>query len=269
MKFKLFLCGLVAATTLFSCQKDDITFDSNKKGQVKLKFDNIVGGKTLKLNSTEYTNSSNEKFKIDLMKYYVSNVKLTDDKGQVYVVPKKESFFLIDAEKTESLFPKFEAPEGNYTKLEFTLGIDQETSKSTAENRTGVLDIATSGMYWSWNSGYIFFKMEGTSDASPNKDKRFAYHIGLFGGYDKPTKNNIKEISIDLNKAGSATVKQGFSSDIHLLCDVGRALDGPNKISIAKNPVVMVSGPNEEIANNYAGMFTHDHTHNQQKLSNE
>ncbi len=269
MNIKLFLCCLLVGSTLFSCQKNDITYDQNKKGSVKLKFDHIVSGKTLQLKTGEYSNSFNERYKIDILKYYISNIKLTNDQGKVFILPKKESFFLIDAEKPSSLFPMFEVPEGNYTQLQFILGIDEETSKSPAEDRTGVLDIATSGMYWGWNSGYIFFKMEGTSDAVPNDRKRFAYHIGLFGGYDKPTKNNIKTINLDLSKAGSAQVKAGFSSDIHLLVDIGQTLDGTNKMSIAKNPMVMVSGPNDLIADNYKDMFTHDHTHNQQKLPNE
>ncbi len=271
MKANLILCSLMAVLTLFSCQKDNIEFDNNKTGQLKLKFDHIVNGKTLTLKNSQYSNSFKEPYNIDLLKYYVSNIKLTDDKGKVYTVPKKESFFLIDASNSESLFPKFKIPEGNYTNLEFILGVDSATSVLPKEDRTGVLDIEGNDMYWSWNSGYIFFKMEGESPASKNANKRYAYHIGLFGGYDpaKPTKNNLRTISIELKKAGIATVQEGLSSDIHLMVDLGKVMDGPNKIKINEFSTVMVSGPNDLIANNYSGMFTHDHTHNFQKIANE
>ncbi|WP_156308454.1 MbnP family protein [Sphingobacterium endophyticum] len=271
MKANLILCSLMAVFTLFSCQKDNIEFDNNKTGQLKLKFDHIVNGKTLTLKNSQYSNSFKETYNIDLLKYYVSNIKLTDDKGKVYTVPKKESFFLIDASNSESLFPKFKIPEGNYTKLEFILGVDSATSVLPKEDRTGVLDIEGNDMYWSWNSGYIFFKMEGESSASKNANKRYAYHIGLFGGYDpsKPTKNNLRTVALDLKKAGIATVQEGLSSDIHLMVDLGQVLDGPNKIKINEFSTVMVSGPNDLIANNYSGMFTHDHTHNFQKIANE
>ena len=61
--------------------------------------------------------------------------------------------------------------------------------------RTGVLDPSGAGadMYWTWNSGYIFFKMEGTSPAATGMGNSFMYHIGGFGGYSAPTINNIKQ----------------------------------------------------------------------------
>lgn len=269
MNIKFLMASLLLVATLFSCSKEDIKYENNKDGQLKLKFDHIVGGKSLVLNDYTYSNNSNEQFNVELVRYYVSNIKLTNEKGEEYALPKKESYFLIDAADKASLFPKFNIPEGKYINLEFVLGVDSITNTLPVEERTGALDISKHGMYWSWNSGYIFFKMEGTSPASTSTDKKFRYHIGLFGGYDKPTKNNVKTIKIDLRKAGAAEVKENLSSDIHLMVDLGKVFDADNKISIAKNSTVMVSGPNDLIAANYASMFTHDHTHNFQKLSNE
>ncbi|MVZ65062.1 hypothetical protein GQF61_04305 [Sphingobacterium sp. DK4209] len=263
------MLSLVATVTLFSCAKDDITYENNKSGQLKIKFDHIVGGKSLVLNDYNYSNNSGEQFNVENLKYFVSNIQLSNDRGEVYTVPKKESYFLIDAENKPSLQPKIQVPEGKYTKLQFVLGLDSLTNTLPVEERTGVLDIAKNGMYWSWNSGYIFFKMEGNSSASTTADKKFRYHIGLFGGYDKPTKNNIKTIQVDLSPAGAAEVKENLSSDIHLMVDLSKVFDGKNKISIATNSTVMVTGPNDKIAENYSEMFRHDHTHNFQKINNE
>lgn len=271
MNFRFLICSLMAVLTLISCKKENLEYNVNNTGQLKLKFDHIINGKTLVLGTSQHSNSFQEHFTIDILKYYVSNIKLTNDKGVEFILPKKESFFLIDATNNESLFPRFNVPEGNYTKLEFVLGVDSLTSVSPKEERTGILDIEDNDMYWSWNSGYIFFKMEGESPAANTANKRYAYHIGLFGGYDKenPTKNNIRTISIDLSKAGSATVQKDLSSDIHLMVDIGKVMDGTNKIKISEYSSVMVSGPNNLIADNYSEMFTHDHTHNFQKISNE
>lgn len=270
MNLKHTLAGLMLLATLFSCSKDNETnFNADKQGQVKLKFDNIVGGKTLVLSSYNYSNGSNEQFNIETLKYFISNIKLTNNKGEIYTVPKKDAYFLVDASKQASLFPTVKVPEGKYQKLEFTLGLDKETNILPLEERTGILDISANDMYWGWNTGYIFFKMEGNSPVSTAKDKKFRYHIGLFGGDKTPTKDNVKVIQVDLTAAGAAEVKENLSSDIHLMVDLGKVFDGPNKISIATNSTVMVGGPNDLIANNYAGMFRHDHTHNFQKLSNE
>ena len=262
---KIIFIAAAFATLLASCSKET-TFDTATTGKVKIKFDHIAHGKNLVLDTELYTNNSNETYSISMLKYYISNIKLTKTNGDIYEVPQNDSYFLVDESKIESLQPTFDAPEGEYIALEFNLGIDSNTNVQPLEGRLGVLDIANNDMYWSWNSGYIFFKMEGSSEASTSQDKKFRYHIGLFGGMNSPTVNNNKIIKLDLNAAGTAKVQQNLSADIHLITDVGTLFNGTTKISLAANPTVMVTGPNQEIANNYATMFTHDHTHNYQKL---
>jgi hypothetical protein len=117
-------------------------------------------------------------------------------------------------------------------------------------------------MYWSWNSGYIFFKMEGGSAASTQVNKIFQYHIGLFGGYATATLNNLKNISLDLTTRGVAKVKTGKSPNVHLLVDVLKMFNGATNVSIASNSVVMASPYSATVANNYQYMFQHDHTEN-------
>lgn len=264
---KIILAIVCVAGLLSSCDtSNDIVIDNSKFGQLKIKFDHIVGSKKLVLNDYNYSNKSNETYNITLLKYFVSNIKLTKLNGEVYIVPKEESFFLLDAENEISLSPKLLIPEGEYRSLEFNLGVDSLTNTLPVEQRTGVLDIAENGMYWAWNSGYIHFKLEGNSPQANNANQSFKYHIGLFGGYDTPTVNNNQKIMIDLSKSGISKVQENLSSDIHLMVDIGKIFDGKNTISIQQNPVVMTSGPHVLLADNYATMFTHDHTHNFQKL---
>jgi hypothetical protein len=121
------------------------------------------------------------------------------------------------------------------------------------------------GMYWGWNSGYIFFKMEGASAAAPvdpSGQHKFRYHIGGFGGYSAATINNIKTITIDLNAGGIPKVRQGREANVHLMVDVLKLFNGTTNISIATNPTVMFSDFSVKVANNYASMFSHDHTEN-------
>jgi len=35
-------------------------------------------------------------------------------------------------------------------------------------------------MFWTWNSGYIMAKLEGTSPVSSQPNNKFEYHIGGF-----------------------------------------------------------------------------------------
>jgi hypothetical protein len=129
-------------------------------------------------------------------------------------------------------------------------------------HRTGVLDPSGAGadMYWGWNSGYIFFKMEGLSAASSMGD--YMYHIGGFGGYSSATINNIKKITLDLTTRGVPQVKSGKETNIHLMVDVLKMFNGSSNVSIAANSMVMFDPYSTTIADNYANMIRHDHTEN-------
>lgn len=253
-----------------ACGRTEIPeIDETKAGQLSVEFDNIVGNRTLQLNTANYVNALGETFNISLLQYYVSNFKFTNDRGEEYVVPQDSSYFLILGDDRSSRFALMDVPEGNYTKVSFILGVDSARSTMPVEYRQGVLDPTGGhhgalGMYWGWNSGYIFFKMEGTSATINGTDNKFRYHIGLYGGYDSssPTLNNIKEVTLNLNEGGIAQVRGGYRSNIHLLVDVMEVFDGEQPISLAANPTVMVSDFSAVVANNYSNMFYHDHTEN-------
>lgn len=253
---------LSIAFVFFSCKKETVPeYNGNVKSTLSVEFDNIAGGADLALNSGTYTNASGETFTVTKLKYYVSNFVLINNNGDVYTVPQDSAYFLIDESNEAAHEAVLHVPEGAYKTLSFTLGIDSVRNTLPVARRTGVLDPAAYGadMYWSWNSGYIFFKMEGTSPASADG---FTYHIGGFGGYSSATINNIKNITLDLSERGMPQVKAGKETNIHLMADVLKVFDGATRISIKDNPNVMFSPFSVNVANNYATMFRHDHTEN-------
>ncbi|WP_232516212.1 MbnP family protein [Chitinophaga caeni] len=259
---------LLLSTAIVSCKKDDPEFQQENMATLSIEFDNIVGGQNLVLDNSTYTNSSGEKYTVNLLKYFISNIKVTKANGDEYTVPQDSSYFLINEADPETRFAKVNVPEGEYTQLTFTLGVDSLRNTMDISKRTGVLDPAgemAEGMYWTWNSGYIFFKMEGSSDAAPadpTGQHKFRYHIGGFGGYDAPTINNIKTITIDLTQGGVPKVRSGREANIHLMVDISKVFSGNTTLSIAANPTVMFSAFSVNIADNYAAMFHHDHTEN-------
>ncbi|GAB3017508.1 hypothetical protein GCM10027051_22940 [Niabella terrae] len=248
---------------LFSCTKDkDIDFDNTQKGTLTVEFDNIVGDADLQLNTARYINSSSEEFSVTKLKYYVSNFEFTRNDGSVYIVPPDSSYFLIDESVASSHRPQFRLPEGKYSSLSFIVGVDSLRSTSDISERTGVLDPAGEGgdMYWGWNSGYIFLKLEGGYGAG--LQQQYMYHIGGFGGYNAPTINNIKTIRLNLTARGMPQVTEGNRANIHLMVDLKELFQGPAALKIAEHPNVMFSDYSTVIADNYAAMFHHDHTEN-------
>lgn len=264
---KIFFSILTIITIFTSCKKDDATtseYDTNKKGELSVEFDNIVGSSDLQLNTGNYTNSSGESYTVTTLKYFVSNFKLTRVDGTVYTVPQDSCYFLIDESNAATHEPVVRIPEGEYKTLSFGLGVDSLRNTMDASMRTGDLDPtgAASGMYWTWNSGYINFKIEGTAPAAGMMG--YMYHIGGFGGKTSPTANNYRTITLDLTARGTAKIKASKTdpTNIHLMVDVNKLFTGASTIKIADAAMVMDIAGGVKFANNYANMFTHDHTEN-------
>ncbi|MFD1631057.1 MbnP family protein [Pseudopedobacter beijingensis] len=262
MKKTLIYLFSVLLLTTYACKKEKSEIDSTVKAPLEIEFDHIVGGKKLTLGATN-KNSLNQDFTIDILKYYISNIKLKNTEGKEVVVPQDESYFLVDASEKESCYAHVKIPEGDYTELSFVLGVDSLRNTKPVEERTGDLDPAN-GMYWTWNSGYIFFKMEGLSSLITSADKTYRLHIGGYGGYDTPTINNIRTITLDLTARGVAKVRADRKANIHLLVDLQKAIEGDYVVDFSgdsKKVNIMSPTAGTPIADNYVNMFTHDHSH--------
>jgi hypothetical protein len=170
-----FLCGL-------------LLFVQNGFGQRKIiiKFEHYANGKKIVLNDSMYENDFGEKYTVSKLKYYVSNVyffttgKSNEDKKN----------YLIDASKNDSIIKYVN---GKIVAITFSIGIDSALNCSGAQ--TGALD-PLNDMFWTWNNGYVFFKLEGTSTSSKADKSRIEHHIG---GYKEPY-NALKEITIPVSE---------------------------------------------------------------------
>ncbi len=274
MKTTKFILGLFAIATLAlsSCKKETKTsdIDPNRKGKMGLHFDNRAGTADLILNSQTYQNALGQNLNISKFNYYISNIKLINKDGSTFTYPKNDSYFLVQESDDATQDIELEnVPEGDYTGVVFTIGVDSLKSVSPLTERTGVLDPSAGGsdMYWSWNSGYIFVKMEGTSPSAPldtpSGQRPFMYHVGLFGGYSTPTLNNLKEVTISFGTS-VASVRQAKTTapEAHLFVDALKVLSGSTNIDFTLNPVVMGNPYSANVANNYKSMITLDHVHN-------
>lgn len=233
-------------------------------GQLTIEFDNRAGNENLEL-LKDYVNDKGETFQVTKLNYYISNIRLETADGKVFIVPQDSSYFLIMEEHEASQYIHLKnIPSGNYNQVTFTIGVDSLRSTMDVSKRQGVLDPAQGhdGMYWTWNSGYIFFKMEGTSPAAPlEQDNKFYYHIGGYGGYETPAINNIRERKLDMGTA-VAQVRPEKIPQIHVHVDVLEFFRNPVGISIADHSLVMFSEYSTTVSANYVNMFKYHHVHN-------
>ncbi|MGI4865930.1 MAG: MbnP family protein [Janthinobacterium lividum] len=220
-------------------------------GDLYLELEPTVGQAPLVLNTGMYPNGNGEQFTISTFKYYLSNVTLQRRDGTHYTVP--DGYFLVDAAQSASQHIALkDVPAGEYTGLSFVVGVD--SARNVAGAQTGALD-PVNGMFWDWNSGYVFVRLEGTSPASATGRLRFAIM-----GFQKPY-NALRTVAPSFGGA-TVTVSSDHEPEIHLNVDAQKLFTGPSPIHFA-TMYEAENGPNAMlVANNYAaGMFTVEHIH--------
>ncbi len=250
IKYILILITFTSFVT--SCKKDpDPEPTPDTVGQVNLEFEHVVGSEALALNPQQYTNANGDQFQVTTFKYYISNIVLTKADGTIYKQP--ESYYLVDEDQPASkLITLKDVPGGEYAGLTFTVGVDSVRNVSGAQ--TGALD-PTQGMFWTWNTGYIFMKLEGYSPQSERGGLTF--HIG---GFQKPN-NTIRTLSPSLNNS-KMLVAAGKEPQVHLKVDVLEMFQTPQVIKFADLSTSMGGPSSVTIADNYRDMFRVDHIHN-------
>lgn len=176
---------------------------------------------------------------INRFKYYVSHFELTNEKGKKITLPVQ--YYLIDAADSVSGNIILNIPIGKYRSIHFLLGVDSLRNVSGVQS--GALD-PLHGMFWTWNSGYIMAKLEGTASSSQIAGKQFTYHIGGFRGNNNTARSITLPLSVTANKA-------------LIIADAKKWFEGSYPLMISKEPVCHSPGMLAvSIANNYANMFS-------------
>jgi len=175
------------------------SFAQNK--QIQISFLGTFGQNNLSLTDSVFDTKDSNQLQIETLKFYISNVQLLNN-GKL-VLEEKNSFYLVDiAEKNPF---KISLQNNNnivFDKIKFNIGIDSFTNVSGAMG--GDLD-PTKGMYWTWQNGYINFKLEGKSQVCKTRNNEFQFHLGgyQFPNYSMQTisflVNNSEKIQINID----------------------------------------------------------------------
>ncbi len=233
---------ILLTVTILSCKKESM----KGNGSVEFELEHTWASTAFALN-TDYVTSETQTVKLSKFKYLASNFRLVKADGSEHAVP--ESYFLVDASvPTSTKIILKEIPSADYTSLKYVVGVD--SARNTAGAQTGAL-ATTNDLYWSWNTGYIFMKAEGTS---PQNASGFSYHIGGFGGA------NAAQREITINFGGEKlNVRDGKEVTVHAKADVKKLFNG---FDVSTTSMMHMPGAKAlQLANNYAQMFSFEHLH--------
>lgn len=222
-------------------------------GKLNIEFENVAGTNALQFN-TNYVNAKGDTFKVSKFNYFISNIVITKNDNSTFT--EIESYHLIEhSNPSTSIVTLTNVPKGSYKSISFTLGVD--SARNTAGAQNGALS-QTSGMYWSWTSGYIMFKLEGTAPKSAASGKALIYHIGGYGGANKAQRNFTFNFA-----STTANVSAAIKPQIHLQADVLEFFKTPNLIDVSTQNFQMSSNATAKMyANNYADLIRFEHVHN-------
>ncbi len=211
-----------------------LSFGQSKNVQIQILP--VMGESPISLtDSTSYTNTTSD-ITIEVLKFYISKIQFL--RNSKVVLEEKNSFHLVDASSQKTMQISIKNEQNiEFDELKFDVGTDSITNVSGALG--GDLD-PTKGMYWTWQSGYINFKLEGKSSLSHTKNQNFQFHIG---GYQHPYAS-VQTLRFPVSSAGRYTLK----------IDVEQILE---KIDLSKIHQIMSPGAETVLVSNYiAKAFT-------------
>lgn len=272
MKKVLFLTLAASSLFLNSCKKEGCTDPAALNYNEKAKKDDgsctyapeaTTGSVTIHLEhtwadsgtdfelGTEYTHpTTGDALTFTTLKYYISNLKLRKDDGTWWT--QANSYYLVDLSNAGStMLTLSDIPNGNYTEISYVLGVDSTHNVSGAQD--GALS-TTNGMFWSWNSGYIMVKAEGTSPQASSGS--FTYHLGGFSG-----PNSIVTPGSDPFGAESLIVSPTSAGIIHFSVDPSQLFLNYGSVTNGDN-VQMPGMMAKSLATGFYSGFVFEHIHN-------
>ncbi len=216
---------------------------TQEKGTVKFVFRNLINGLPVVLYDSTYTNPFGESFQLNKLKYYISNISASDGRKSSFM---KDNYNLINQQIDSSLSFSINIPTGHYESIHFLLGVDSSANESGAQ--TGALD-PLNDMFWTWQSGYVMFKLEGTSPQSTVINNKIEYHLGGYKGV-----NNVTQ-TVRL-KAGFS-VAEAKTTTIIINADINKFWNAITPIKISAIPLCNTPGElAKQIAANCKEMFS-------------
>jgi hypothetical protein len=248
------ICMALMLTGFISCQKE-LRFDAEpvKDHNLVLQFVPVVQYDSNKLEiGKTYNNFFGQPFKVDNFKFYINSIKLINvDSGKVFEIS-DDKYFLVDCTNPDTVKARIQISvlPFKYNRIAFTIGVDSARNVSGAQ--TGALDPAL-GMFWTWNTGYVMAKLEGTSPTSTAPGNRFEYHIG---GFKEPD-NVIKEVTLLFPFGQDVDLQPGKTTEMTIAADVYDWFYNPHDIRLDVVSFIHSPGPlAKSVSENYSKMFT-------------
>jgi len=191
---KVFLSLALLILLVSACKEDSNTTAptepppaTDETVSFKLRIEGVFGTAPFALNQS-YVNAAGDTVRFTTAKFYLSDMCVIDTLGRAIparvvdttrsVTIDNQTVTLLDYATAQNgvLELTLRAKPGTYRGMKFNVGVPFDLNHRDASILPRPLNI-DQGMFWTWNTGYIFHKIEGNFD-SLGTSRNFLYHIG-------------------------------------------------------------------------------------------
>jgi len=227
--------------------------------RVVMTFDmeSVAGTTPFALDST-ITSAAGVQYKVSKLRFFISQLALIDASNTAVPVtmvdqagqPLPYDLALVDYEKPASTTFRVLAPRGTFRGLAFSVGVPVVNAKGDSLNhadaslQTQPLDV-DNDMYWGWNPGYIFLKVEGKSFAN-DAWQSFFYHVG-----NDP---RLSRVTLDgaLTPSADGTARRTLRVDVNKLFVTPSGTNSPDIAGSSTQRMAHSGALVDSVANNVA-----------------
>lgn len=237
----------IGALAFLGCKDPEPTDPPITTGNVKVEVKATFNGEPLDMSSV-YVDHLGHRIRVEYLLAYLSNVRLVDTSGDETVLSK---IFLAEMlSGTKSFSKAVEA--NNFAEIKFGIGVPEEDNvdndPSLYANNHPLSAIGAQGMFWTWNSGYIFVKFEGKADLEGEEGNEllspYAFHCGADSFY--------QDHSFELS---GFSLKATETKTISIVFEVDKFLNSAeDSINIEEDFLTHTSG-NVELAERFMNIF--------------
>lgn len=167
--------AILSVLSTQSCKEDPEDITEVIKEPVTLTLHQKYDGEDLEFN-TVYQSAQNNDFWFTNSKFYLSNVIAVKTDGTKKLIA--DVALINFSPESESVTIQGDIEEGDYTAIEFDLGVRQDLNELDpatfdSDHPLSILN----NMYWVWSTQYIFARTEGYNQEGANTTG-FFLHIG-------------------------------------------------------------------------------------------
>ncbi len=228
MRLSHIILFLLITTLLSACGKH------NPSGELKITAAHVANDCKIVFDSSIYTNEAGNKFIVNEIQYFISNISLQNENGEWIAIDEENNTHYIDTDIEESKTLVFsDIKPGHYTKFSFVFGLNE------ADNISGrFVNPPESNMFWPepLGGGYHYMKLNGKWQDEQGMFAPFNTHLGI-GQNANMTEFYHNHFTVELSF--DLIIKDGETSSATLEMVVDNWYRDPNTIDIAKYSSIM------------------------------